>query len=116
MLEKAIEMLTIQQGSRENDPILWLLGEQVKDVCRAEPRSAELVVQDLEGGMKLSDLKKKLDELAKKHKVGNQSVVTPMEADALIREFFGLPERGAAPEPEREPERGGKVLSLFDLL
>lgn len=116
MLERALKLIEAQQGSREKTPILWMLGEQVKDICRAEPRAAELVVQDLEGGMKLLDLKKKLDELAKKHKVGNQSVVTPMEADALIREFFGLPERGAAPEPEREPERGGKVLSLFDLL
>lgn len=119
MLCKAIELIERQQGTREKNPHLWMMGEQLKDICRADARAAELVAQDLQvPEMRLDRLQKKFDDYARQHKVGNQSVITPAEGETLIREFFGLGKARdhstlvAAPETEA----AGNVVSLFDLI
>ena len=35
-----------QQGKVQN--AVWMVGEQLKDICRKEPHCAEIVMQDLE--------------------------------------------------------------------
>ncbi len=42
----AIQMIEAQQQGKENTPA-WMVGEQLKDICRAEPDSAKLVREDL---------------------------------------------------------------------
>lgn len=96
-LKKAVEAIE-QQQPKERTPV-WMVGEQLKDMLRNEPHLAELVAQDLENeDMGLAACEKKIKEWADKHKSGDFSCVIPSEAEKIIRKFYGLPERGAAPE------------------
>ena len=61
----------------------------------------------------LAAAEKKIAERAKKNKVGNCGCVTPAEAEDILREFFGLPERGTAAAPQTERR---KVVDLADFL
>ena len=45
-LTTALEKITAQQPKTRN--AVWMVGEQLKDICRMEPKSAELIAQDLE--------------------------------------------------------------------
>ena len=47
MQEKAITMLEAQQAKVKPHSPQWMVGEQLKDICRMEPKSAELIAQDL---------------------------------------------------------------------
>ena len=46
--EQAIALLEAQQAKVKPRSPQWMVGEQLKDICRMEPRSAELIAQDLE--------------------------------------------------------------------
>ena len=80
-----------------------------------EPGSAELIAQDLENEtMSITEAEKKIKAFADGHKTGNFSCVTPMEADRILREFYGLPSPGeSAPVPAPELA-GDKVLRFED--
>ena len=113
--EKAIAAIEAQQAKVEDRSPQWLVGEQLKDVCRMEPHSAELIAQDLENeAMSIVEAEKKIKAFADGHKTGNFSCVTPLEADRILREFYSLP---AAGEPATAPAPGenvDKVLHLED--
>lgn len=113
ILEELFAKIAAQQGE-EGTP-QFNIGEQLKDIARAEPASAELIDQDLDKeGMGLKDLAKEFedyaDELHKKKK-GSCICITPKVADGLIRKFYGLPERGA--EPSEDKTEGYLDLSSF---
>lgn len=111
MLQEVIEKITLQQPG-ERTPV-WMVGEQLKDILRAEPHLAELVARDLEvEGLSLAKCEGKIKEYADSHKTGSFSCVIPSEAERIIREFYGLPAQGGAPEVAD----GHKVLSLADFL
>lgn len=107
-------LIEAQQQGKENTPE-WMIGQQLKDICRREPESAKLVEQDLMGALTLEGCAKKLkakaDELHKAQK-GNCVCITPDVAEAVIREYFGLPAQGKEPEKETT----GSVLDLADFL
>ena len=108
-----IAKIEAQQKGKEGMPEFGI-GEQLKDIARAEPASAELIDQDLgKEGMGLCDVakefKKHSDSEHKKLK-GSCFCITPMVAEDLIRKFYGLPERDAAPAPVEE-----KPVGLLDL-
>lgn len=114
----AIAAIEAQQPKERS--AVWMVGEQLKDMVRAEPGIAELILADLAGkGMGLADAEQKIAEAAKKNKVGNCGVVTPAEAEDILRSFYGLPPRGAAQEPARDeakftpPQEGMLDLSAF---
>lgn len=111
--EKAIAAIEAQQASVKERSPQWTVGEQLKDICRMEPRSAELIAQDLQvKEMGIVAAEKKLKAFADAHKTGNFSCVMPMEADRILREFYGLSAAGApVPIPE---QTGDKVLRLED--
>lgn len=118
------EMIEAQQKGKE-DTTIFMVGEQLKDICRADPTCAEIVAQDLaQKEMSIEACEKKIkahaDKLAKEKK--HRSVgVSPAAAEKIIREFYGLPEAQTAPAaapvpvPEPEPEDFG-ILDLDDLL
>lgn len=107
-LVNAIAAIAKQQPKQRND--VWMIAEQLKDLLKAEPQWAEMVKRDLENkGQTLEDVAKLIRERAQKNKVGNCGIVTPMEADEIIRKVYGIPERGAAPEPPAE-----NVIDLED--
>lgn len=102
-----------------------MVGEQLKDICRADPHCAEIVAQDLENpSMSIVECEKKIkarsDEIQKKSKL-KCVCIAPNVAEQIIREFYGLPEAqtapAAAPVPTPEPEpEGFGILDLSDLL
>lgn len=107
-LRDAIAKITAQQP-REHTPV-WMVGEQLKDILRGEPHLADIVSQDLDvKEMALSECEKKLKAYADGHKTGNFSCVVPAEAERIIREFYGLPDRSEAEEPA-----GDNLIRLED--
>ena len=120
-VEKAIAAIEEQQKTAKEESAVWMVGEQLKDICRREPAAAEIICQDLSvKEMSITAAEKQIKAWADKHKVGNFACVTPMRAERILREFYHLPEMaatavaldGAAPE-RRKP---GKVLDLSDFL
>lgn len=113
--EKAIGAIEAQQAKVKDRSPQWMVGEQLKDICRMEPHSAELIVQDLENeAMSITEAEKKIKDFADGHRSGNFACVTPAEADRILREFYGLP-AVEGPDPAPDPEQAdGKVLHLED--
>lgn len=108
---KAIQAIEAQQAKVQERSPQWMVGEQLKDICRREARSAELIAQDLEvEAMGITEAEKQIKAFADKHKTGGFSCVTPVEADRILREFYGLPAGGDA-DQERAEDR---VLRLED--
>lgn len=108
-LQAALAAITAQQPTERT--AVWMVGEQLKDMLRAEPHLAELVLEDLQSKeMSLANCEKKIKAYADKHKTGSFACVIPSEAETIIREFYGLPKAGQALS---EPD-GDKVVSLAD--
>ena len=98
----AIAAIESQQPQKHNT--VWMAGEQLKEIARSEPGSAELLAKDLAGkGMTIA-------ELARKNRDGNCGCVSSEEAEDVLRAFYGLPRRGEA------REEAPKVLDLADFL
>ena len=94
---KAIQTIEAQQAKVKDRSPQWMVGEQLKDICRMEPCSAELIAQDLQvEAMGIVEAEKKIKAFADKHKTGSFSCVTPVEADRILREFYGLPAAAGA--------------------
>ena len=86
MQEKAITMLEAQQAKVKPHSPQWMVGEQLKDICRREPASAELIAQDLDDpAMSIVEAEKKIKARADKNKQGNFACVTPAEAEEEAR-------------------------------
>ena len=114
-LEDAIQKIEAQQPKEHTT--VWCCGEQLKDILREEPALAELVSQDLEKkDMSITACEKKIkaraDEIHKEAK-GSSAAVSPMEADEIIRKFYGLPERGEKLQKMAQQKQGG-VIDLAD--
>ena len=113
MIDRAIELLEEQQRKVKERSAPWLVAEQLKDICRREPHSAEILAQDLENAsMSITEAEKKIKAFADGHRSGGFACVTPGEADAILREFYGLGAPGAAAAESGSP----KILNLADFL
>lgn len=113
-MQEAIRKIEAQQKGIEGTAP-WMVGEQLKDICRREPDSAELITQDLENeGMSLVEAEKKIKAYADQHKKGSFACVTPDVADGILRKFYGLRQ----PEAGQEKQEGEvpKVLNLMDFM
>lgn len=112
MTGHAIEMLREQQSKVQERSAQWMVAEQLMDICRHEPSSAELIAQDLENeSMSIVEAEKRIKAFADKHKTGSFACVTPIEAENILREFYGLPKPG-----EQEKLRGSVALNFEDFL
>ena len=108
MLNKAIEAITAQQPKLQKNDV-WMVGEQLKDLLRAEPQWAEMVLQDLKNkDQSLAAVAQKIRDLAKKNRNGSFGCVTPAEADQIIRTVYGIPKR------EEKPAAPSNVINLED--
>ena len=113
MIERAIALLNEQQSKVKERSAPWMVAEQLKDICRQEPDSAELIAQDLENPeMGIVQAEKKIKAFADGHKTGSFACVTPGEADAILREFYGLGTPGGTAVESGSP----KILNLADFL
>lgn len=107
------EKIAAQQKGRE-DTVVWMLGEQLKDICRREPLAAELVEKDLDvKEMSLTECEKKIRAYADAHKKGNCAVVPPNVAEGIIRKFYGIPEPGGQ---SVQPETTAGIVDFASFL
>lgn len=114
---KALELIERQQPKDEND--VWMVGEQLKEMAAESPEIADILEKDLAvPEMSLAKAAARIKAAADKKRSGlkgsNCVVITPKEADAILREFYGLPRQDAAPAPEKTG--GRKVIDLLDLI
>lgn len=108
-LEEAVEKITKLQPKTEDK--LWCVGEQIKDIMRAEPRLADIIAEDLaEKTNCLADIEKEIAKYARSH----NGCCPPKASDNIIRKYFGLPEREKAPAPAESGSK--KVVRLEDFL
>lgn len=115
--EKAAAVLTAQQEREKGRTPAWMVGEQLKDICRREPMSAELIVQDMaNASMHIQAAAKEIKKYADEHRTGNFACVTPTEAEDILRKFYGLPEREEAPEPAFTGASAETSVNLEDFL
>lgn len=93
-LEKAIEAIEKQQTKHNKFSSVYAVGEQLKDILKNQPDTAGIVLQDLNNaGMGLAACEKKIAAFASEHRIGNVGCCPPLEADRIIREFYGIPAR-----------------------
>lgn len=112
--EQAIRAIEAQQAKVKERSPQWMVGEQLKDICRAEPRSAELIAQDLAvEAMSITEAEKKIKAFADGHKTGNFSCVTPAEAEEILRKFYGV---GKADSPVAPSPSLGLKIDPLDFL
>ncbi|MBE6976241.1 MAG: hypothetical protein E7439_03465 [Ruminococcaceae bacterium] len=117
------EMIEAQQKGRE-DTTIFMVGEQLKDICRADPACAVIVAEDLsQKAMSIEACEKKIKEHAdklKNEKKLRAVGISPQKAEEIIRKFYGLPERtnreAQTATPNNATQTGGGLLSLEDLL
>lgn len=97
--ERALELIRAQQKQAGEGSTIWCAGEQLADIAKAEPESAELLARDLElPEMSIDKAEGKIHEYANKNRKGAKSYgVSPRIADGILRKFYGLPE-AAAPD------------------
>ncbi len=94
------QMIEAQQKGKENTPA-WMVGEQLKDICRDDARCAELVAEDLSNPeMAIDKCEKQINAYADKNKGkgSNSFCVIPTVAEDIIRKFYGLPARVVTPD------------------
>lgn len=109
-LQEATEAIRKQQSKR--GPV-WMCGEQLLEMIAADEAACKLVLDDLtHGGMSLEACERKIKQFA----TGHGGCCTGAEADKIIREYFGLPEKAedARPEPEMAAAPAGDVINLED--
>ena len=112
----AVRAIEAQQAKVKPRSSPWMVGEQLKEICRREPKSAELIAQDLQvEAMGITEAEKKIKAFADGHKTGNFACVTPIEADRILREFYSLPEPDTAAPPAAKPAER-KIVDLLDFL
>ena len=123
MCMSAVEKIKRQQAKEKGRTAAWMVGEQLKDMARREPESAELLDKDLDiPEMSIQQAEKKIKAYADAHKTGSFACVTPVEAERILREFYGLNPSGegalsvtASPchlsQRERQ-ERGAEIIDL----
>lgn len=104
------DMITDQQKGKENTAV-WMVGEQLKDICRQDRRCAEIVAQDLtKEAMSIDKAEKQIKAWADKQKrTGNCVCVPPNKAEEIIRNFYGLP---MAAKKDTAPRKSGNILDL----
>lgn len=113
--EQAISAIEAQQAKVKARSPQWMVGEQLKDICRCEPASAELIAQDLSNeSMSITEAEKQIKSFADSHRSGSFACVIPAEADRILREFYGLPAAGAAPAAQMAltPQNSGRIDPL----
>ena len=93
------EKIAEQQKAVKEGSAPWVVGEQLKGICEAEPESAALLDKDLDvPEMSIVHAEKKIKAWADKHKTGNFAYVSPQKAEEILREFYGLPAKNAKPQ------------------
>lgn len=115
--EAAVAAIEQQQKTMQEGSAPWVCAEQIKDICRAEPDSAELILKDLEvPELSVANAEKKIKAFADKNRTGNFSFVSPQKAEEIIREFYGLPKISKEQNAKDSNANSGGVIDITDYL
>lgn len=114
-MSDVMEKLRAQQAKTQLRSAQWMVAEQLMEICRKDPRCAELLDKDLDAPeMSIIMAEKQIKAFADGHKSGSFACVTPAESDRILRKFYGLPEApGNLEKPEASP--AGSPLAGLDL-
>ncbi|TDP59823.1 hypothetical protein [Aminicella lysinilytica] len=82
---EAIEKLESERNTI-NNAFVNMLFSQVKDMAKNDSDYKKIMQED----KKLSDLKQEFDKFASEHKDGNSAVITPDQAEDLIKKYYGF--------------------------
>lgn len=106
------QKIEAQQKGKE-DTAAWMVGEQLKDICRNDPHCASIVEEDLNSeAMSLVKAAAALQKYANEnHGKARCFCITPKTADQILRKFYGLPED--IPTDPTVPVSGVLDLSAF---
>lgn len=114
-MKRLEEMISKQTEGHEGTPVEGV-GYQLLDMARSHPAAAEILLKDLEvEGMGIADAEREIKKAAdKKHKTvkGNSVWIGPKEAEAILSQFYGLPQTSEA----LERPVGGEQKDDMDLL
>lgn len=110
-IEKQMQQATRRKGT------VYHAGEQLRDICRREPDSAQLILTDMTLGDKhgIAAAEQKIREYCR----GVGGGCSDSEAEDVLRRFYGLGgKEEEAPEEEKEiRESGGaEIIDLADYL
>ena len=87
---EVVEKITHQQKGKEGTPA-WMVGEQLKDICNGNETASEIVAKDLDmPAMSLENAAAQIKKYADNHKTGNFSCVTPVQAEKILCDFYGI--------------------------
>ena len=113
LIDEAISAISAQQPEQRTP--VWMVGEQLKDICRNDVGAAELILADLRNNpqMTLANAEVKISARARANRVGNCGCVSPGEAEEILREFFGL---GSTPGGDEAPAGTPKIISIADFM
>ena len=110
--ETLCEMIASQQKGREGTDV-FCAGEQLKEICRGSEEMSEIVVTDLEKpAMSIEMAVHGIRDFAAKHKVDRMGFCGPMDAERILRNFYGLPDAAPYEAPTAAPQR----VNLFDFI
>ena len=108
------EMIEQQQAKLQDTEPAWMVGEQLKDICREDEAAAVIVAEDLTSeAMSLTKAAAELKKYADQNKKGRCFCITPKVAEGILRKFYGLPEAEA--EKQNQPKKTG-VIDLFSFV
>ena len=78
---EAVEAIEAQQKAVKYHSRQWMAGEQLKEICRREPKSAELLLADLQReAMSITAAEKRIEAFARK----NGNCASPIEAEEVL--------------------------------
>ena len=113
--QNLIALIEEQQKGHENEP-LFMVGEQLKEIAEREPVCAEIIEKDLAiEGMSLAKAADALKAYAdKNHGKAKCFCITPIVAERILREFYGLPTPDSAAKAEQKEQQSERLdLSSF---
>lgn len=87
-----IDKLREQQSRVSEHSAAWMVAEQLMEICRREPGSAELIAQDLDNPeMDIAHAEKQIKAYADANRNGAKCFcVSPVQAEEILRKFYGL--------------------------
>ena len=113
------EKIEAQRKGKEYTDI-WMAGQQLMDILRADPSLEDIVDKDLDvKGMDLAACANKIKAWAdEKHKTVKARCicVPPDVAEGIIREFYGLPAVNEARREESQRLDEDDALDFSDFL
>jgi hypothetical protein len=107
-----------QQGKEFTD--IFMVGEQIKDICRNNNQATELILADL-NVFEMSiekcamEIKKEADRLHKEKK-GSCICIPPDVAEGIIRHFYGIPEDSAECRTQSAEQSSDNIIRLEDFI